>query len=318
MFKRWIILGLGLVTLAGCNTESVSYQTEQTYVREAYQADTDSKVEQAQTGQATTDSQALIYTANVDLQTITYEETKAALLAAIENGAAQVQYQDEYTQTYYDYRTSSQSDERLYTLSMTLRIPQDDFEPFLAELTSGELAELLSTSRGVQDVTMSVRDLDIRVASINGRVERLNDLLDEAKNIADIIEIQNSLDAALIERDQLLAEQKNLNDQVSRSTITVTLREVLELEDGVSQRSFWDELVRALAQTGYRAIDVLQQGILSLVFLLPYLLFLVILFLIYRFIIKPILKAVGFTRLFKWKNKKNAVKKESQTNDKLD
>lgn len=315
MYKKLLMLMLASSTLAACGTAFNDYQESQPYVRETQQVAMDSSTEQ---GQETTDAQALIYTANVELQTITYEETKAALLDAIDSGSAQVQYQDEYTQTYYDYRTSSQSDERLYTLSLTLRIPQDDFEPFLETLSSGEVGELLSSSRGSQDVTLSIRDLDIRLESINARVERLNELLDEASNISDIIEIQNSLDEAILERDQIMAEQQHLNDQVSRSTITVTLREVLELEAGDSQRSFWDELVRALAQTGYRAIDVLQQGILSLIFLLPYLLFIVIFYLIYRFIIKPIFKAVGLRNPLKRKNKKKAMDKEVETNDKLD
>lgn len=316
MYKKLMMLMLATVALVGCGTDSTSYQETQPYVREVEQMAMDSSTEQTQTGQETTDTQALIYTASVELQTITYEETKAALLEAIESGTAQVQFQDEYTQTYYDNRTSSQSDERLYTLSLTLRIPQDDFEPFLETLTNGVIGELLSTSRGSQDVTMSIRDLDIRLESINARVERLNELLDEAQNISDIIEIQNSLDAAILERDQLLAEQQHLNDQVSRSTITVTLREVLELEEGGSQRSFWDDLVRAFTQTGYRAIDVLQQGILSLIFILPYLLFIVILYLIYRYIIKPILKAVGARNPFKRKNKKKAVEVQDEANDK--
>lgn len=316
MYKKLMMLMLATVALVGCGTDSTSYQETQPFVREAEQTAMDSTSSQTQTGQETTDTQALIYTASVELQTITYEDTKAALMEAIESGTAQIQYQDEYTQTYYDYRTSSQSDDRLYTLSMTLRVPQDDFEPFLERLTNGDIAELLSTSRGSQDVTLSIRDLDIRVESINARVDRLNELLDEAQNISDIIEIQNSLDAAIIERDQLMAEQQHLNDQVSRSTITVTLREVLELEDGGSQRSFWDELVRAFTQTGYRAIDVLQQGILSLIFILPYLLFIVILYLIYRYIIKPILKAVGVRNPFKRKNKKKAVEVQEEANDK--
>ena len=104
---------------------------------------------------------------------------------------------------------------------------------------------------------------------------------------------------------------------MSRSTITVSLKEVLELGDGVTrQRSFWDELVKALSETGYRAIDVLQQGILTLVFLLPYLLFLVILYLIYRWLIKPILKAIGLKNPFKRKNKEKTANQVVKTNDK--
>ncbi|MRI86154.1 DUF4349 domain-containing protein [Aerococcaceae bacterium WS4759] len=314
--KRITSILFAAMILTGCGTQSNYSETSQSYNLDTAQVEME-RADVTEVGQETTDAQALIHTATVQMQTVTYDETKAALMALIEDSSAQVQYQDEYNQTYYDYATNTQSQDRLYTLALTLRIPQDDFDSLLTALTNGDIAEVTSTSRGSQDVTTSVRDLDIRVESLNARIERLTELLNEAESITDIIEIQNSLDEAIVERDQLLAEQQYLNDQVSRSTITVSLKEVLELGDGVTrQRSFWDELVKALSETGYRAIDVLQQGILTLVFLLPYLLFLVILYLIYRWLIKPILKAIGLKNPFKRKNKEKTANQVVKTNDK--
>lgn len=314
--KRITSILFAAMILTGCGTQSNYSETSQSYNLDTAQVEME-RADVTEVGQEMTDAQALIHTATVQMQTVTYDETKAALMALIEDSSAQVQYQDEYNQTYYDYATNTQSQDRLYALALTLRIPQDDFDSLLTALTNGDIAEVTSTSRGSQDVTTSVRDLDIRVESLNARIERLTELLNEAESITDIIEIQNSLDEAIVERDQLLAEQQYLNDQVSRSTITVSLKEVLELGDGVTrQRSFWDELVKALSETGYRAIDVLQQGILTLVFLLPYLLFLVILYLIYRWVIKPILKAIGLKNPFKRKNKEKTANQVVKTNDK--
>lgn len=298
MVKR-ILLGLLLTgILTGCATDNGSQTT--TY-EEAYRVE-DTKMapdmesaanQNIVTGQSNEDV-SLIHTGEVSLQTIAYDEDKQNLLDIINKSNGSIQYQDEY-QDINQYSSNSTT-KQLFNLYLTVRVPQEDFEALLEQLTDGGVGELVGTSRGSEDVTRSVRDFEIRLDSIDARVERLNELLEQAENIADIIEIQNNLDSAILERDQILSEQDYLTDQVARSTINIRLREVMELDDGVTtQLSFWDELVRAISQTGYRAIDVLQQGILSLIFILPYLLFIVILYLIYRWIIKPILKAVGLS-----------------------
>lgn len=298
MVKR-ILLGLLLMgILTGCATDNGSQTT--TY-EEAYRVE-DTKMapdmesaanQNIVTGQSNEDV-SLIHTGEVSLQTIAYDEDKQNLLDIINKSNGSIQYQDEYQDV--NQYSSNSTTHQLFNLYLTVRVPQEDFEVLLEQLTDGGVGELVGTSRGSEDVTRSVRDFEIRLDSIDARVERLNELLEQAENIADIIEIQNNLDSAILERDQILSEQDYLTDQVARSTINIRLREVMELDDGVTtQLSFWDELVRAISQTGYRAIDVLQQGVLSLIFILPYLLFIVILYLIYRWIIKPILKAVGLS-----------------------
>lgn len=317
MVKR-ILLGLLLTgVLAGCATGDPGNQTStynETYRVEdqAMEAEPATTVAHNTVNGQTNEDISLIHTADVSLQTITYEEDKANLLDILNNSSGSIQYQDEYQDT-NNYSSNTTADNQLFNFYLTIRVPQEDFEGLLKQLTDGEIGELVGTSRGSEDVTRSVQDFEIRLESIDARIERLNELLEQAENIPDIIEIQSSLDSAILERDQILSEQDYLKDQVARSTITIRLREVMELEDGVtSQRSFWDELVRALAQTGYRAIDVLQQGILSLIFILPYLLFIVILYLIYRWVVKPILKAVGLRNPFR-RNKKKAKNVKVET-----
>lgn len=317
MVKR-ILLGLLLTgVLAGCATGDPGNQTStynETYRVEdqAMEAEPATTVAHNTVNGQTNEDISLIHTADVSLQTITYEEDKASLLDILNNSSGSIQYQDEYQDT-NNYSSNTTADNQLFNFYLTIRVPQEDFEGLLKQLTDGEIGELVGTSRGSEDVTRSVQDFEIRLESIDARIERLNELLEQAENIPDIIEIQSSLDSAILERDQILSEQDYLKDQVARSTITIRLREVMELEDGVtSQRSFWDELVRALSQTGYRAIDVLQQGILSLIFILPYLLFIVILYLIYRWVVKPILKAVGLRNPFR-RNKKKAKNVKVET-----
>lgn len=329
MVKRILLSMLLIGFLTGCSTND--YDTQTSTYDEAYrmeepmmEADTETTVAQNAVDGQSAEDVSLIHTANVSLQTITYDEDKATLLDILNSSNGSIQYQDEY-QDSNNYSSNSAADNRLFNLYLTVRVPQEDFEALLQQLIDGGVGELIGTSRGSEDVTRSVRDYEIRLESIDARIERLNELLDQAESITDIIEIQNNLDSAILERDQILSEQDYLTDQVARSTITIRLREVMELEDGItSQRSFWDELVRALAQTGYRAIDVLQQGILSLIFILPYLLFIVILYLIYRWVIKPILKAVGVRNPFKRnKNKAKRVQVEpvqppiENTNDEI-
>lgn len=292
--KKWLVL-FGIIFLTACGNQT--FNTETTVQRQFTETSTNSvEMEYAEDsatdsneGQAAQDNRYLIYNAHVNLQTIDYEDSKEKLFAAIEENGAYVQYQDERSGTYY-YGDDGRG---LFSLSLTLRVPQDQFEATLANLTDGTIGELMQTSRGTEDVTRSMTDLDIRLESIEARIERLNELLDEATIVSDIITIQESVEQAILERDQLLSEQAYLQDQVNDATITVELREVTTLDDGVtSSQSFWDQIVEAFAETGRRSIIVFQEAILSLIFLIPYLIILLILLALYYLILRPIIRSL--------------------------
>jgi len=105
--------------------------------------------------------------------------------------------------------------------SLTLRIPSDDLDPFLAELR--ELGTVNSVSLHASDVTQQRNDLDGRIAALTASVDRLQQLLAQATTIADLIAIESELTTRQAELDSLTQQRDALVDQVDYSTITVEL-----------------------------------------------------------------------------------------------
>ncbi|TYL54491.1 DUF4349 domain-containing protein [Agromyces mariniharenae] len=105
--------------------------------------------------------------------------------------------------------------------SLTLRIPSDDLDPFLAELR--ELGTVSSVSMNASDVTQQRKDLDGRIDALTASVDRLQQLLSEATTIADLIAIESELTTRQAELDSLTQQRDALVDQVDYSTITVDL-----------------------------------------------------------------------------------------------
>jgi hypothetical protein len=105
--------------------------------------------------------------------------------------------------------------------SLTLRIPSDDLDPFLAELR--ELGTVNSVSMNASDVTQQRDDLDGRIEALTASVDRLQQLLAEATTIADLIAIESELTTRQAELDSLTQQRDSLVDQVDYSTITVDL-----------------------------------------------------------------------------------------------
>jgi len=105
--------------------------------------------------------------------------------------------------------------------SLTLRIPSDDLDPFLAELR--ELGTVNSVSMNASDVTQQRNDLEGRIDALTASTDRLQQLLSEATTIADLIAIESELTTRQAELDSLTQQRDALVDQVDYSTITVDL-----------------------------------------------------------------------------------------------
>jgi hypothetical protein len=124
--------------------------------------------------------------------------------------------------------------------SLTLRIPSDDLDEVIEELRDLGTVDQLSTNS--YDVTVEVTDLDARISTLRASTERIEALLVDAKDISDIITLENELTYRQAELQSLEAQQRGLDDQVSMSTIdlSLTTEPVVIVDD--DPETFWDAL----------------------------------------------------------------------------
>jgi len=143
-----------------------------------------------------------------------------------------------------DARSETAPDERNGgSALLTLRIPSNHLDAVVDDLR--ELGTVDQFSTDSYDVTTEVTDLDAKISTLRASTERIQALLLDAKDIKDIITLENELDGRQAELQSLEAQQRGLDDQVSMSTIDLSLTTepvVIVVVDDTPE-TFWDGLV---------------------------------------------------------------------------
>ncbi|WP_062070196.1 DUF4349 domain-containing protein [Demequina sediminicola] len=104
---------------------------------------------------------------------------------------------------------------------MTLRIPSDQLDAVVDDLRA--LGSVDEFNTHTLDVTREVTDLDAEISTLTASTDRIEALLDQAEDIEDIIALESELDSRRSELESLEARQRGLSDQVSMSTVDLSL-----------------------------------------------------------------------------------------------
>lgn len=102
-----------------------------------------------------------------------------------------------------------------------------------------------SRSVNAEDVTRRYVDLETRLASKRAVIARYRELLAEARNVNEVLAVENNLRQVIEEVESMEAQFRYLKQQVDRSTVFLTLYETRS--EGIAQRSFGNKIVMAFA-----------------------------------------------------------------------
>jgi hypothetical protein len=150
--------------------------------------------------------------------------------------------------------------------TLTLRIPADSLTATLDRLR--DLGDVQEVSLNASDVTMQTQDLDARITALDASIERLLTLMAGATDTEALISLETAISDRQAELESLKAQQRYLADQVSMSTITLSL---VSVADAPVQEP--DTFVSGLI-AGWNAFVAFFAGLLvALGVLLPWLIF---------------------------------------------
>lgn len=108
---------------------------------------------------------------------------------------------------------------------LTLHVPGERFGEVVTRLR--EMAvEVQGISTGSQDVADQLTDLDATLRNLRAVEARYILLLDQARNITEILQVQDRLTQVRLQIDRTEARRQLINGQVELATLTVTLRPV--------------------------------------------------------------------------------------------
>ena len=177
----------------------------------------------------------LIYTANYSIRTTEIEDSYKTIVDAVKQAGGYVSNEYTYGTEPEEYGDSGRS------TSMTVRIPIENFDKFLATL--GEVGEVTEKSLSTEDITDEYFDVDARIEMLEGRLERLKEHLNSATKMQDIISLEEEISNVLYELDSYKGSMRRYNDRIAYSTVNIDLCEVVEQGNVVISKKTFGERV---------------------------------------------------------------------------
>lgn len=181
----------------------------------------------------------IIYTANVDLETLEFEETISALYKLIEANGAFIEtssvsgtnYNAKYYYGYSTYRTAY----------FTIRVPKENFSGLTGALSS--IGNVTQSRTSADNITASFLDTESRLKAYRTEESNLLEMMEKADTVEDMITIQDRLSWIRYEIESLTSQLKNWQNRVDYSTLNLNITEVKEYtEEPVEEKTFGEEI----------------------------------------------------------------------------
>ncbi|MGW7415453.1 DUF4349 domain-containing protein [Streptomyces sp. NPDC054863] len=107
---------------------------------------------------------------------------------------------------------------------ISLRVPQDKYSETLTTLENSG-GKLLARKAEAKDVTDQVVDITSRIKSQRVSVARVQEFMDRATKLSDVVSLEAELSTRQAELESLIAQQSTLKDSTGMATITLVISE---------------------------------------------------------------------------------------------
>lgn len=167
--------------------------------------------------------QKIIRTCTIEGETREFDTTSAALSDAISAVGGYIESQSSTGISYGSGRSSRR-------LTATVRVPADKYEDFVSGL--GSIMNVTSSSSSAENVTEAYYDAAARLETLKAERESLQKMMasiDTAVQYDFWLTLQKRLSETEQDIAALEARLRTYDNRVSYSTVTINLREVLEL-----------------------------------------------------------------------------------------
>ena len=156
---------------------------------------------------------------------------------------------------YYDNESLSNNDYAT-AYNLKIRIPSDKFEILIAKIESGE-GEVSYKEIDARDVTEEFIDLETRLGNKQKYLTRYQELLRNAKNIKEILDIEEKIRVLEEEIESTTGRLKYLNDQVNYSTLELNISQKKAFKyTPPFRQNFFEKLKQSLSRGWYGFVDL--------------------------------------------------------------
>ena len=200
-----------------------------------------------------------IVTVNLTAETDDLDALRSALDEKIAALNGYVEDQSVYNGSIYD------SGRRYRSANLTVRIPVDSIDAFLQDV--GGLANIVRQNKSIEDVTLSYVATESRLKALETEEARLLELLSQAENMTDLLEIEARLSEVRSELENYASQKRLYDNQIDYATIYIAIEEVQEYTP-TEEPSLWERIRDGfkdnLEGVGEGLLDVLVWFIVSI------------------------------------------------------
>lgn len=153
---------------------------------------------------------------------------------------------------YYETEDFEKEDYRM-SFSLKIRVPSANFEKLISEIENGK-DEIVTKNINARDVTEEYTDVEARLNNKREYLKKYKEILARAVTIKDILEVQEIIRNLQEEIESREGHLKYLNDQVTYSTLDVSLfKDIAYVYKPQEQDSFRERVKNSLSN-GWMAI----------------------------------------------------------------
>jgi hypothetical protein len=205
----------------------------------------------------------VITTIHLNFETTEFDKTNEELYKLIEKYKGYIEYSNLSYNHYYNNNKYRYGE-------FAIRIPKENIASFKTELNA--IGNLTSESTNKQDVTKQYTDTESRLKVVETKEARLLALLEKAEKIEDIIALENQLSEVIYEKENLKASLLTLDDKIEFSTIYINIQEVAKVTATETiDTTFATKVKNAFNDSLYFFKDAVEDLIIALIYLLPFL-----------------------------------------------
>lgn len=174
-----------------------------------------------------------------------------------------------YVENQEIYNGSNYSTHRRRNAHLTIRIPADRVEAFTENVTG--IANVVSNNLSREDITLTYVDTESRVNALKTEEGRLLELLAQADNMTDLLEIEARLSDVRYELESYASRLRLYDNQVDYATIYLSVSEVQEYTP-VAEKTVWEQIRDGFAKSVKGLWDGIVNTFVWLIVNSPYLL----------------------------------------------
>ena len=220
------------------------------------------------TGSAGVQNQKLIRTMTLDTETEDLDDLLSKLSQKITALGG-------YVENKNVRNGSSNAAKRYRYANLTIRVPVDQLDAFV-EHVQGE-SNVVHYSENAKDITLSYVATQSRIIALETEQTRLLELLAQAENMSDLLQIEQRLTDVRTELEQVTSQLRLYDNLVDYGTIELSITEVQEYTP-VEKETIWQRMGSGLKESWQALGEFTENFLVFFVSALPWLVPLTVIF----------------------------------------